>query len=549
MGTTSQKLTYLNDTKDKLKTTINYTGAGIDNTTTFRQYDEKLYNKYIDIINNGTDTLYSNLPKVSATNVIEATLNDTVECKMTSELKPNTSQNSTTGNNLFDKTQIEIGKTWYGSDNTKRARFYVEYTPNQYYTIITNSLPSGISTYGIVEASSISSSSGTNKYFSNNLGNVFEHQFNSEARYLIFQFETTNDFTQTDVDAINIDLRAGAMPTPDYPQPIRVVTGNNTIKVQNKNLFDGQLEQGGISYLDGSKINAEDRVRTKNFIFVKPNTQYTLKRYNVNNTQLGLRLYGKNKEYIGYIGVTTNTTITFTTRKDGIDVYYVKWIDLENNLNAKYQLELGDTATPYVAHKEASYPINLGNIEYCVIGDYKDRIFKNVVGDVDYSSERELGKWYLHKELGKKVLDGSESGWTKSSQSGLFGVYINNLIYSISSETTINCISTHLVGNSYQNRYNLINGISLRTNTLILVFEENEFSTLDDFKTWLSTHNIIVYYVLATPTYTILPNELQTQLDNLSKALSYDEQTNISQVNDDLPFVISASALKDISNL
>ena len=108
---TANKLTYLSQTKDKLKTTINYAGAGIDNTTTFRQYDEKLYNKYIDIINNGTDTLYSNLPKVSASNVSEATLNNTVECKMVSELKPNTSQDSTTGKNLFNITNYELIST------------------------------------------------------------------------------------------------------------------------------------------------------------------------------------------------------------------------------------------------------------------------------------------------------------------------------------------------------------------------------------------------------------------------------------------------------
>jgi hypothetical protein len=32
--------------------------------------------------------------------------------------------------------------------------------------------------------------------------------------------------------------------------------------------------------------------------------------------------------------------------------------------------------------------IHLGDIEYCKMGDYADRIFKNVVGDIDYSSSR-----------------------------------------------------------------------------------------------------------------------------------------------------------------
>ena len=40
-------------------------------------------------------------------------------------------------------------------------------------------------------------------------------------------------------------------------------------------------------------------------------------------------------------------------------------------------------------------------------------------------------------------------------------------------------------------------------------------------------------------------NNLIDQLNLLEKAMSKDGQTNISQVNNDLPFIISASALKE----
>ena len=69
------------------------------------------------------------------------------------------------------------------------------------------------------------------------------------------------------------------------------------------------------------------------------------------------------------------------------------------------------------------------------------------------------------------------------------------------------------------------------------------------FKEWLSTHNIEVYYVLATPTKTLLSDTLQQQLDNISYAMAYQDQTNISQVNEDRPFVISASTVKDMKTL
>ena len=75
-------------------------------------------------------------------------------------------------------------------------------------------------------------------------------------------------------------------------------------------------------------------------------------------------------------------------------------------------------------------------------------------------------------------------------------------------------------------------------------------NTADDLKTWLNTHNTEVYYVLATPTNTeITDSNLISQLDAIEYAMSYKDQTNISQENNDMPFVITASAFKDLSNL
>ena len=51
-----------------------------------------------------------------------------------------------------------------------------------------------------------------------------------------------------------------------------------------------------------------------------------------------------------------------------------------------------------------------------------------------------------------------------------------------------------------------------------------------------------IYYPLATPTYTLLNDTLQQQLNDIEMALSYDEQTNISQTNADLGFNITAKA-------
>ena len=89
---TANKLTYLNTTKTKIKDAINLTGANITNDT-FRSYEAKLKSGLVDIINNGTDTLYNNFPKATATGS-SATLDDTYEAILKIDLKGNTSQAS-----------------------------------------------------------------------------------------------------------------------------------------------------------------------------------------------------------------------------------------------------------------------------------------------------------------------------------------------------------------------------------------------------------------------------------------------------------------------
>ena len=85
MGTTAEKLTYLNTTKEKIRDSINLTGANLTSEDTFRSYATKLNKGLIDIINNGIDNLYSNFPKVSGIGS-NLSLTPTYEAPMRSEI-------------------------------------------------------------------------------------------------------------------------------------------------------------------------------------------------------------------------------------------------------------------------------------------------------------------------------------------------------------------------------------------------------------------------------------------------------------------------------
>ena len=84
----------------------------------------------------------------------------------------------------------------------------------------------------------------------------------------------------------------------------------------------------------------------------------------------------------------------------------------------------------------------------------------------------------------------------------------------------------------------------------MLRIRSSYFSSYDAtaFKSWLETNNVIVYYILNTPTYTIITDtELVEQLDRLyNDAVTYDNVTNIMQSNTGLPVTFDIEYLQPL---
>lgn len=152
-----------------------------------------------------------------------------------------------------------------------------------------------------------------------------------------------------------------------------------------------------------------------------------------------------------------------------------------------------------------------------------------------------VGKWYLHKEIGKVVLDGSET--YRSSTAGgnrRYQTTINNAI----TTTGRNMIYTNYF--TYSLDTNNI-GITFMTSGAIYLYPESTITTITDFQTWLSTHNTIVYYVLATPTnIEITYQPLIDQLNALYNATSYNEVTIITSEGADINPILTAKAYQSI---
>lgn len=453
-----------------------------------------------------------------------------------------------------------------------------------------------------------------------------------------------------------------ASPNPDYPQDIQVVTGNNSIKVEGKNLCNGITQN---YYVNQAATRCGYAVGDSGLIIeVDGASDYTI---SSNTVQTRYRVGCLNEipvegasNAIVYNGSNKDgTSDSVTINTNGYKYLVVNATDLTS-----IQIEKESSASEFQPYQSQSYAVNLGNIELCKIGDYQDYIrkitgknlfdknsatykngyFKNDNGIEQTSSQsgyitsftpvkpstkytingtltsgtnttsfrlyyydinknwisrteaisgdnisytfttpnncyfiqfqyiemyydastiminegetalpyEPYGKvWYIHKEIGKVVLDGNATYVKSSSYSDetWFCGYITPNV-----ENFKNGIIAF--NNRFQNgMYTVVsdkecmanNRNQLHIRILASRLNENSSSGLSE---WFSTHNVEIYYVLETPTITeITDTTLIEQLDNLENAYSYDTQTNITQTNNDMPFILDVEAILSLKGV
>ena len=314
--------------------------------------------------------------------------------------------------------------------------------------------------------------------------------------------------------------KGNSTPNPNYEQPITNVTGDVEVVVENKNLFDGELELGSINPGNGELQPSTWRTRSKNFMKVKPNTTYTVSvqtgqyRWIIGYTADKIGITDGNASgqpsAISTFSLSTEKTNTFTTTAT---TEYIKWYDTSStDLTEKVQIEKGSTATPYTPHKEQVLPLTLGNIELCKIEDYQDYFYK------------ESNKWYLHKEFAKLVIDENSNVGVSVSQN------YSTCYYGVQLDVAKTTNESIGYSNYFKFDYSNSIGKTYFTASKYLYFiMDGSITNATTLKNWLSTHNVLVYYPLATPTDTeITDTTLISQLEAINNAISYEEQTTIS---------------------
>ena len=528
------------------------------------------------------EAIYMALPKETATGT-SITLNDTAKSFMMNKLyATETSQETTTGKNLFSQLQTQTlntivltanedgsitingtsstsfnfslsGISFEAGDYTLQCK-YIGNLPNisnsraQVYipdqSVILD-IPSNANNDYVTNNSLSSSSSNGSIRIRIEAG--FNYQNVKLYPMLVkgnYTSETIGDFEKA---------TGGATPRPDYPQVIHTINGDNEVVVCGKNFFNkNDVFYNKTTNSSGEAVD-DSRYVTSNFIKVKPNTEY----YIDNNLPVVLG-YDINKNFVVSIR-NSQLAGSFTTPNNCEYVRVRNWQllpTLEEKQNAvnQCQLEFGTTSSQYEPYQSNSVLLTLGDKEICKIGNYEDKIFKAIKGNEIYDSLSDVekasldyGKWYLRKAIEKYTFTGNEN-WVEIGtrysldltgySSGVIPILCNRFISagSWSSHTTTDNTIILYKDSAWQ--------------TARLSINYSGAGSLSNFKNYLSNNNVEACYPLATPTNEKFNDTIQEQLEDIyNNMISYEGQTNISQINDDLPFMITSTALKDLSSL
>lgn len=276
------------------------------------------------------------------------------------------------------------------------------------------------------------------------------------------------------------------------------------------------------------------------YIRCEPNTTYTITKVSSSRFGVGYlttlpAIGGTVRGVMG--GVSTETTYTITT--DSAAKYLVIWyyfMSNDTNISSDYlastiQVVKGSQALPYAPYFEP--------IELFKIGDYQDYLYN--IG----------GKWYKHQEVGEKVLTGNEADWAAFSV---------NYEYQLPFETKASfdiegTFITGLYSSHFKNTSQASTDMSNYAFTFFASagyrwfrFRYNEKTSLADFKTWLASNNVTIYYPLkASQELEITDLNALTYLNNIKYgAESYYGTTNITITSTELQPTMKVQTLNKI---
>lgn len=356
----------------------------------------------------------------------------------------------------------------------------------------------------------------------------------------------------------------GANPSLASPKQLFMTTGNNTVVICGKNLFN---KNDTARIIDNATFsnNMVTYNTTQKVLYIrcKPSTQYTIQKLATSGLQSRFSVASseaidpENYYDTNLYSVTTNTTassITYTTDSDAKYLLVLFY----NSSNTQYtyqeildsiQIEYGSSATTYEAFKGNYYPVNLGSYQVRGIGNYNDYIYKSG------------SNWYIHRTILSQSPSGSYNYVKNSSQPislmTLF-YYQNDNAYNDGNNMSkvVYAMSSMFKGIGYRDMTfddgNTQYGICLQCdgNSLHRVWlrvPSSQASTINEMKALMNQYKPQIYFVAVESSQgydRIRDDNLIAQLETITNAMSQSGMTNILQYDSEVPFLMNVTYLE-----
>ena len=279
-------------------------------------------------------------------------------------------------------------------------------------------------------------------------------------------------------------------------------------KVNGKNLFDKNNASILNAYISSSNvIVSNDGARTI-YIPCESNKTYTIQKRLSKSFSFAYsdNIPTINSNTIGRILNNSATSLTITTGDNAkylLSQIYTSGDTLsEQEILDSIQIEEGTIASEYEPYQESKLTFNLNTEQLCSITDVADEL------NIDLSN----GNYNKTENITKVVLDGSEEGWEYNSTYKYFRCPTYNYGEAIPLDLkgTQKCNYFQIIEDWATFRDNINKNSIFRINNegYKICIRNTTYTTVEEWKQWLSEHPVEVYYQLETP--------ITTQLGTLS---------------------------------
>ena len=517
---TAKTTAFNNNTTEKITA---YNDNATTKTNEFNENVDSLNNK-ITKLENENDDLYNAL-YTEKTNGTETYIDDAKKCRLVNtEIDGKYKQDGTTGKQLLNvnldtttKNGITLTRnadgTYTANGTATATAFFVigtfNFAANTNY--ILNGCPAGgaITTYQILLADT------ANAY---DVGNGYNCNFEEDTvKNIVIRIQngvTVNNIvfkpmissTGGDYEKYTGSI---ASPNPDYPQEIEMID-TLQLKTVGTNLFDYTKISADSSATSGITIKLEENgdiaISGKpkaSYFQVVPNQDitsilkdgetYFLKQSNANDYScFRLELNAiKEDGGITYLSAA-NGLRSFVVDKTTFKKYVIKvicgnlsdWGTGEKNIVSNFAL-IRQKKSDFEKYVSKTINIDLKGNKLCSVSDtIKDKLLIDKNGNV-----------VLQKNVGKVIFKGNER-WELTEK----GFYNSSYFIAQKNKKIFEACCNYFLVNKTSQSWTGLNYCGFNASGYFWIQEEHKLATSSgEFSNWLTTHNLEVYYALATP--------------------------------------------------